>query len=200
MSNASPSGSGGSGGPGSGEAPKIIIDTDWKSQAQAEKEKLVAAESAKKAEQQAKAESGAGVPGREEGPIGIQDLISLLVSQTLMYLGAVPDPQSGRAIVAPEYAKLHIDMLGALEEKTKGNLSETESKLLSRALHELRMEYVEVSNYVNKAIAEGKIKPGTPGMGGMSGGMSGGIGGGIGGGTTSPSGIIGAAGNVPLPP
>jgi hypothetical protein len=188
MSNIGPSGAGSSGG-GGGEAPKIIIDTDWKSQAQAEKEKLVAAESAKKAEQQAKAESGGGGPTREEGPIGIQDLISLLVSQTLMYLGAVPDPQSGRAIVAPEYAKLHIDMLGALEEKTKGNLSETESKLLSRALHELRMEYVEVSNYVNKAIAEGKIKPGTPGMGGM-GSVSGG----------PASGIVGAAGNVPLPP
>ncbi|MBX3381576.1 MAG: DUF1844 domain-containing protein [Phycisphaeraceae bacterium] len=188
MSNASPSGLGGGSSPGSGggpggDAPKIIIDTDWKSQAQAEKEKLVAAESAKKAQQQAKTDAGpAGAP-REEGPIGIQDLISLLVSQTLMYLGAVPDPQSGRAIVAPEYAKLHIDMLSALEEKTKGNLSESESKLLGRALHELRMEYVEVSNYVNKAIAEGKIKPGTPGIGGGA-----------------PSGIVGAAGNVPLPP
>lgn len=179
MSNAGPSGSsGGSGGSG-GEAPKIIIDTDWKSQAQAEKEKLAAAESAKKAQQQAKADSGAP---REEGPVGIQDLISLLVSQTLMYLGAVPDPQSGRAIVAPEYAKLHIDMLAALEEKTKGNLSETESKLLSRALHELRMEYVEISNYVSKAIAEGKIKPGAAGVG-----------------PASP-GIIGATGGTPMPP
>lgn len=190
MSNSNPFGSGGSGGGtsgGTGDAPKIIIDTDWKSQAQAEKEKLALAESAKKAEQQAKAEAGPG--GREDGPIGIQDLISLLVSQTLMYLGAVPDPQSGRAIVAPEYAKLHIDMLGALEEKTKGNLSENEAKLLSRALHELRMEYVEVFNYVSKAIAEGKIKPGTPGMGGMSGGM----------GSAPASGIVGASGGVSLP-
>ncbi|MBS0186477.1 MAG: DUF1844 domain-containing protein [Planctomycetes bacterium] len=160
MSSTGPSGG------AAGEAPKIIIDTDWKSQAQAEKEKLAAAESAKKAEQQAKSEAG---EGREAGPVGIQDLISLLVSQALMYLGAVPDPQSGRAIVAPEYAKLHIDMLAALEEKTKGNLSETETKLLSRALHELRLEYVEITNYVNKAIAEGKIKPGAAGMGGAPG-------------------------------
>lgn len=182
MSNTGPSnlGGSGSGGSGGGGAPKIIIDSDWKSQAQAEKEKLVAAESAKKAEQQAKAEAGG--PGREEGPVGIQDLISLLVSQTLMYLGAVPDPQSGRAIVAPEYAKLHIDMLGALEEKTRGNLSENESKLLTRALHELRMEYVEVSNYVTKAIAEGKIKPNAGGV------------------ASATSGIVGASGGVPLPP
>lgn len=172
-------GSGNSGGGGAGnggnspnqsseQAPKIIIDSDWKSQAQAEKQKLAAAEEEKKAQQQAKAESGAGP--RDEGPIGIQDVISLLVSQTLMYLGAVPDPQTGRAIVAPEYAKMHIDMLAAIEEKTKGNLTETEAKLLSRALHELRMEYVEIANYVTKAIAEGKIKPGAPGMGSL--GMS----------------------------
>ena len=153
------SGGGGGGGGGGGEAPKIIIDTDWKSQAQAEKEKLAAAEEAKKAQQ---SEAGA----RDDGPIGMQDIISLLVSQTLMYLGAVPDPQTGRAIVAPEYAKMHIDMLGVLEEKTRGNLSEAESKLLTRALHELRMEYVEISKYVAKAVAEGKIKPGAPGMGG----------------------------------
>lgn len=185
MSNTGPlsSGGGGSSSGGGADAPKIIIDTDWKSQAQAEKEKLAAAESAKQAQKQAQKQTQGtagqeGAGSREDGPVGIQDLISLLVSQTLMYLGAVPDPQSGRAIVAPEYAKLHIDMLGALEEKTKGNLSDAESKLLTRALHELRMEYVEVSKYVNQAIAEGKIKPGAGSIGG--------------------SGIVGASG--PMPP
>ncbi len=163
MSSVTPAGAAGGAGGGGGEAPKIIIDTDWKSQAQAEKEKLVAAEAKK-----AQAKSDPNAPARDDAPVGIQDVISLLVSQTLMYLGAVPDPQSGRAIVAPEYAKLHIDMLAALEEKTKGNLTEAEANLLKRALHELRMEYVEVSKYVAKAIAEGKIKPGAPGMGGIS--------------------------------
>ncbi|MBY0113944.1 MAG: DUF1844 domain-containing protein [Phycisphaerales bacterium] len=155
--------------PQGGDAPKIIIDTDWKSQAQAEKEKLAAQEAAKKAEREAKA--GVGPDGQPvaDGPIGMQDIISMFVSQALMYLGAVPDPASGRAVVAPEYAKLHIDMLAVLEEKTKGNLTEAESKLLTRAVSELRMEYVEVSKYVAQAIKEGKIKPQGGGMGGGSG-------------------------------
>lgn len=154
--------------PGDSSASKIIIDSDWKSQAQAEKEKLAAAEAAKKAQEaeRAAALGLAGEGGKADAPVGIQDIISLLVSQALMYLGAVPDPVSGRAVVAPEYARLHIEMLAALEEKTKGNLSEAESKLLSRALQELRMEYVEISKYVAQAIKEGKIKPQGGGPGG----------------------------------
>jgi hypothetical protein len=155
--------------PQGGDAPKIIIDTDWKSQAQAEKEKLAAQEAAKKAEREAKQGGGAGGEPGQDGPIGINDIISMFVSQALMYLGAVPDPASGRAVVAPEYARLHIEMLAVLEEKTKGNLTEAESKLLSRALQELRMEYVEVSKYVAQAIKEGKIKPQGGGVGGGSG-------------------------------
>lgn len=159
--------------PQGGDAPKIIIDTDWKSQAQAEKEKLAAQEAAKKAEREAKLGGGAG-EGGQDGPIGINDIISMFVSQALMYLGAVPDPASGRAVVAPEYARLHIEMLAVLEEKTKGNLTEAEAKLLSRALQELRMEYVEVSKYVAQAIKEGKIKPqGGAGGLGVAGGGSG---------------------------
>lgn len=161
--------------PQGGDAPKIIIDTDWKSQAQAEKEKLAAQEAAKKAEREAKQGGGPGGEPGQDGPIGINDIISMFVSQALMYLGAVPDPASGRAVVAPEYARLHIEMLAVLEEKTKGNLTEAESKLLSRALQELRMEYVEVSKYVAQAIKEGKIKP----QGGPGGGV-GGVGGGSG--------------------
>lgn len=158
--------------PQGGDAPKIIIDTDWKSQAQAEKEKLAAQEAAKKAEREAKQGTGGGEPG-QDGPIGINDIISMFVSQALMYLGAVPDPASGRAVVAPEYARLHIEMLAVLEEKTKGNLTEAESKLLTRALHELRMEYVEVSKYVAQAIKEGKIKPQGGGLAGGSIGLQG---------------------------
>jgi len=167
------------------DQPKIIIDSDWKSQAQAEKDKLAAGGKAKPA---SPSSSSGAVPATgtaasspqgqtaedldaENRPIGIQDLVSLLVTQALMYLGAMPDPQTGRAVVAPEYAKLHIDMLAVLEEKTKGNLTEKESQLLSRAVQELRLEFVEVAKAIQKAVAEGKLKPGAMGgAGGMGGG------------------------------
>ena len=166
------------------DAPKLIIDTDWKSQAQAEKEKLTQA-SAKPAAPRPGAgtgPAGAGAPGNgaeaqaadSNAPIGFQDLLSLLVSQALAYMGAYPDPRTGKAVVALEPARVYIDMLGVLQEKTKGNLSEAESQLLTRTLAELRMEFVEISKVVAKAIQEGKITPGVSATGGASGGPAGG--------------------------
>lgn len=158
-----------------GDEPKLIIDTDWKAQAQAEKERLSAT---------AKPAAGPGAtPGADEGeqgPIGFQDLVSMLTTQALSYMGAYPDPRTGKAMIALDYAKLHIDMLGVLEEKTKGNLNEQEQTLITRTVAELRVEFVELVKAVDKAVAEGKIKPGQVGMGGPGGG--GGAGGGGGGG------------------
>lgn len=171
-------------------APKLIIDTDWKSQAQAEKQRLEQAAAAKTAAKPpAKAvEGAAGAEGEAGGDeaarsekIGIQDVISLLVTNALSYMGAFADPQTGRAVVAPDMARVYIDMLGVLEEKTKGNLSEKESQVLSQTLSELRLEYVELAKAIERAVAEGKIKPQQMG-GGMAGGMGGGLGAGLGGG------------------
>lgn len=164
-----------------GDERKLIIDDDWKSQAQAEKQKLADAEAAKAAE--------AGAPGAgPEGAIepNFDELVKMLATQALMYLGAVPDPQTGKAMVAPEYAKLHIDLLGVLEEKTKGNLTEDEEKLLTSIGHELRLQFVEISKAVAQAVAEGKLSPqggmmGAPGAPGGPAGASGGMpGGGMG--------------------
>ncbi|MCB9844535.1 MAG: DUF1844 domain-containing protein [Phycisphaeraceae bacterium] len=130
---------------------KIIVDSDWKREAEAEKARL---------EEQAKARAPKAKPGEIDpnAPIGFEDLIRMLASQALMYLGAIPD-ESGRAMLAPDIARLHIELLGVVEEKTKGNLDEDEDKLLRDVLQELRLQYVEVSKAVAKAVKEGKIKP-----------------------------------------
>lgn len=155
-----------------GDEPKLIIDTDWKAQAQAEKERLSATN-------KAAAVPGSANPGADEGeqgPIGFQDLVSMLTTQALSYMGAYPDPRTGKAMIALDYAKLHIDMLGVLEEKTKGNLNEQEQTLITRTVAELRVEFVELVKAVDKAVAEGKIKPGQVGMGGPGGASGGGPG------------------------
>ena len=54
----------------------------------------------------------------------------------------MPHPVSGEVEVNKPYAKHYIDTLEMLGEKTKGNLSDDESKMLSEALHALRMAYV----------------------------------------------------------
>jgi Domain of unknown function (DUF1844) len=149
------------------ETPKIIVDTDWKTQAQKEKERLSASERTPGAPSPARQGPAVapGAPAAEQAapaPEGqpeatFEELLRLLATQALMYLGAFPDPETGRAIVSLEYAKLHIDLLGVLEKKTRGNLTEQESSLLTRTLHELRMQYVEVARAVAKAVQEGRI-------------------------------------------
>lgn len=139
------------------EPAKLIVDTDWKAQAEAEKERL--ASSAKPAKPAPAAAPGADQePGPGE-PARFEELVSLLASQALAYLGAFPDPRTGQAMIGLDYAKLHIDLLGVLEEKTKGNLSEPESKLIQRVLSELRLEYVDVAKAVEQAVAQGKLRP-----------------------------------------
>jgi Domain of unknown function (DUF1844) len=133
------------------DAPKLIIDDDWKSSAQAEKEKLAAAEK-DQAEQAAQAGPG-GIPEQ----IGFKELISLFATQALMYLGAIPD-QSGRAMVSLEVAKLNIDLLAVVQEKTKGNLSPEEQEMIDGTVNELRMQFVEVTKAVAKAAQDGTLE------------------------------------------
>jgi hypothetical protein len=146
------------------DAPKIIIDDDWKSSAQAEKEKLAAAEK-EKAEQAQEAGPG-GLPEN----IGFKELISLFATQALMYLGAIPD-QSGRSMVSLEVAKLNIDLLGVVQEKTKGNLSTEEQEMIDGTVNELRMQFVEVTKAVAQAAQDGTLEqmamdPNNPGAAG----------------------------------
>ncbi len=166
------------------EEPKLIIDSDWKSAAQAEKDKLAEKAAPKPSE---------GVD--DNRPIGFEDLVGMLATQALSYLGYVPDPYTGQAMVSLEYAKLNIDLLGVIEAKTKGNLSEAEKTSLEKTVSQLRAAFVEVSYAVAKAVKEGKIKPMAGGgmsadLGGMGGGMGGEIAGPPGVKPGSPSGLI----------
>jgi hypothetical protein len=168
------------------EGPKIIVDTDWKSQAQAEKERLAAKEKASKpaappaGAAAASGEEGEEMYGGEPPKPDFEELVRMLATQALLYLGAFPDPETGRRMVSLEMGQFQIDMLSMLEEKTKGNLTEAEKTLISRMLYELRMQYVEIAKAVAKAVEQGKIAPAGAGGGvgaapGLGGGLAGGI-------------------------
>jgi hypothetical protein len=58
-------------------------------------------------------------------------------------MGKVASVISGKVERNLEMARHSIDMLSMLEEKTKGNLNEDESKYLAHVLYELRMNYLE---------------------------------------------------------
>ncbi len=71
--------------------------------------------------------------------------ISSLVTQALISLGEVENPFSNTSEQNLDQAKFTIDTLQIIKDKTDGNLTEDETKLLDTALYDLRMRYVERS-------------------------------------------------------
>lgn len=128
--------------------PKLHIDSDWKAQAQAEKEKLAAAE--------AKVEASKDERRADElPPADFRGLVGMLASQAIMGLGAMQDPKTGRVVIDLEGARFSIDLLGMLEEKTRGNLAEDEAEELRQILGELRSRYVQIAKLVAAQMASG---------------------------------------------
>lgn len=64
-------------------------------------------------------------------------------SSALVYLGEVPEPETGQIMENVLAAKQTIDILCMLESKTRGNLTDQEARLLKDMLFELRMKYVQ---------------------------------------------------------
>ncbi|HEX4054086.1 MAG TPA: DUF1844 domain-containing protein [Tepidisphaeraceae bacterium] len=142
------------------EKPSLHIDTDWKKQAQEEKKRL-AEEEARKAKEAApvavspmpgagpgSSRPGAAPAGRgrpELPPANFPTLVQSILTQILYYLGDLTS-RGGEPSVNLDMAKHQIDILGILEEKTRGNLSDEEKQMLDTALYETRMRYVSVAS------------------------------------------------------
>ena len=75
--------------------------------------------------------------------INFATFIFSLNSSALVHLGVIEDPATGQKKKSLPLAKQTIDILGILGEKTSGNLTEDEEKLLTHILHELRLMYVK---------------------------------------------------------
>ncbi len=78
--------------------------------------------------------------------IDFATFIISLSHSALMHLGAAPNPETSQVEIHLPLAKQTIDLIGLLEQKTKGNLTGDEERLLGQVLYELRMKYVEQSN------------------------------------------------------
>ena len=112
------------------EAKKV--DETWKEEAR----------KAKEAAEELHGQTG------QRGPLPKPDfsfLITSLAMQVMMHFGDFPNPITQKASTDLEQAKHGIDTLGLLEEKTKGNLTDQETKLLQTTLYDLRLRYVAMS-------------------------------------------------------
>ena len=72
-------------------------------------------------------------------------LINMLAVEAAMHLGLIETPGEASPGIDLEAARHMIDMLGVLEQKTRGNLSADEDKMLENILADLRMQYVALS-------------------------------------------------------
>ena len=87
----------------------------------------------------------ADVPGLyEDESARFETLVSYLSTTAMFQLGMIAGPSGERIPVDMPNAKRTLDLLEVLQEKTKGNLTTNESRLLDDVLYELRMTFVEV--------------------------------------------------------
>jgi hypothetical protein len=128
------------------EDRKIFIDEDWKAQVQREREQArnTQEEQPKAEEESAAAPAAEGEqqqPG-EEAATPFMNLVQTLATQALFALGVIAPQGAEEVPVHLGEAKLVIDMLADLREKTKGNLAAEEQQHLNEAVNELQRIYV----------------------------------------------------------
>lgn len=101
-------------------------------------------------------------PGADHPPaMSFETLVQSIYMTTIVQLGgATPEGQQPQVDLMG--ARQSIDMLGVLAEKTKGNLSETEQRLLDSAVFELRMGFLEITQALARSAASRAGAP-TPG-------------------------------------
>lgn len=77
--------------------------------------------------------------------INFSSFLLSLSSSVLLHLGEIEDPQSGTKKKDLALAKQSIDIINLLKEKTKGNLTQEEEKLMEHLLYDLRMRFVKAN-------------------------------------------------------
>ena len=81
------------------------------------------------------------------------EFVVMHAQNAALFLGQIPNPKTGEPEVNLDLARMFIDQLAMIQEKTRGNLTSEEAKVLSNALSNLQMAYVEV------ARESGEVRP-----------------------------------------
>ncbi len=83
-----------------------------------------------------------------------ENLVRMMGSNAAMVLGAYADPNTGQPMIDPDAARELIDMLDALQQKTKGNLAPEENDMLVDLLGKLKLTYLEVQKAMAAEVAK----------------------------------------------
>jgi hypothetical protein len=92
------------------------------------------------------------------------EFVMMQAQNAALFLGQIPNPQTGQGEVNLELAKMFIDQLAMIQEKTRGNLTNEETAVLRNTLSNLQMAFVEVSQQTRgeKPAAAPSPEPSTP--------------------------------------
>jgi len=115
---------------------QVRADEEWKKQVAEEKERL-------REQEKAAAGGGQGAKPGEMPEANFQVFLAGLYTQTLMALGQMENPVTGKKSASLPEARYLIDTIEVLREKTKGNLDEQEAKYMENLLYDLQMRYVD---------------------------------------------------------
>ena len=89
------------------------------------------------------------------------EFVMMHAQNAALFLGQIPNPKTGEAEINLDLARMFIDQLEMIQEKTRSNLTNEEAMVLRNALSNLQMAYVEVAGESGRARSE----PARPGEG-----------------------------------
>jgi hypothetical protein len=88
------------------------------------------------------------------------EFVMMHAQNAALFLGQIPNPKTGEAEINLDLARMFIDQLEMIQEKTRGNLTNEETTVLRNALSNLQMAFVEASGVAGSQRA---AQPETPG-------------------------------------
>jgi len=87
------------------------------------------------------------------------EFVMMQAQNAALFLGQIPNPKTGEGEVNLELAKMFIDQLAMIQEKTRGNLTNEETTVLRNTLSNLQMAYVEVARQAPRGGAQPAPRP-----------------------------------------
>jgi len=132
--------------PAAGELPPTAAATTSSSPPDVEEKPAVAASAEEQAAAREPGEVGEEeLPGAED-PASFANFMMSIASNAASSLGMMEHPVTGKREVDLELGKHWIDILGMLQQKTRGNLLPQEQQVLEGLLADLRMQYVSLTH------------------------------------------------------
>src|SRR5580765_6728237 len=80
------------------------------------------------------------------------EFVMMHAQNAALFLGQIPNPKTGEPEINLDLARMFIDQLEMIQEKTRGNLTNEEAMVLRNALSNLQMAFVEVSGGARPSV------------------------------------------------